>query len=194
MKNSKKMLEMQLPDVLLIVHLDDSFVKNKIDIYSKYVEKKIDVTDLVLKPYILMDDTKDASLQEILKELCNLRDVIIKIKKRAADCLFSNREFKIFLLNYQCNSTNIKRIYEPLDKYIYEILNCGELLERNKIQSVDLLKEMANLGLFYKGKIFVEICGVYRFACVNAVNNHLTTLISEQNLNIEKWLNEDLSI
>jgi Fe2+ transport system protein FeoA len=92
------------------------------------------------------------------------------------------------------NSADSKRIYKPFDEPIIEIENSVLCEDNNIEQSKSLISKLFQMGLLPNKKLRMELIGVYRHACVININRHLKGFISEENLPIENWINEDFTI
>jgi hypothetical protein len=183
-----------IPDVLTIVHLDDRFLTGRINIISNLTdESTITVEDLL--QYIIGSKNNDHSgdSKVVLEGMENLTSLIKKIRKRISECLANNKNLKIFLLNF-INVDNSKSIFQPFDSQIVEIKNSVYNIDNSFEQSKTFIGKLFELGLLPTKSINMELMGVYRHACVSNISKHLNRFVRDENLMINNWINEDLTV
>ena len=98
------------------------------------------------------------------------------------------------MMNYYGNDNDNKSIFVPYDKIMINIENMADVLERNETQAKNFLRYLYNMGYIANRNLSIEITGVYRYACVNSIDRHLTGIINSKELNISKWVTKELTL
>ena len=185
----------EIPDILMIVHLDDNFVQSRIDGITGLLDLPVTkLKDLLRVTSNFEKKTNYEHYGYILEGMNDLVQLILKLKKRINSYLMMKQKIKIYLMNYYGNDNDNKSIFEPYSVNMINIENMADVLERNETQAKNFLKHLYNMGYISSQNLSVEITGVYRYACVNSIDRHLTGFINSKELNITKWVTKELTL
>lgn len=185
----------QAPDVLMIVHLDDNFVQSRIDSITGLLDlPNTRLADLLKITSNFEKKTNYEHFGMIMEGMNDLVNLIQRIKKRISEYLTYKSSVKVFMMNYYGNDNDNKSIFVPYDKIMINIENMADVLERNETQAKNFLRYLYNMGYIANRNLSIEITGVYRYACVNSIDRHLTGIINSKELNISKWVTKELTL
>jgi hypothetical protein len=185
----------QAPDILMVVHLDDNFVQSRIDSITGLVDLPATKLQDILN--ITSNFEKKTNYEHygyILEGMNDLVSLILRIRKRISEYLIVKPKIKIFMMNYYGADNNNKSIFSPYSSNMINIENMADVLERNETQAKNFLRYLYNMGFITNQNLSIELTGVYRYACVNSIDRHLTAVINSKELNITKYITKDLTL
>jgi len=190
-----KIPDYNVPDVLMIVHLDDNFVQSRIDGITGLLDlPNTKLSDILRITSNFEKKTNYEHYGYIIEGMTDLVNLILKVKKRIIECIKIKPKIQIYMMNYYGNDNNNKSIFAPYESYMANIENMADVMERNEKQAKNFLVHLYNKGYITNQNLSVEITGVYRYACVNSIDRHLTGMINSKDLNISKYVAKELTL
>jgi hypothetical protein len=181
-------------DILLIVHLDDSFIRGRLNTISNLTGQNAPNIDTLLKATEYFESPVISKEYKLFTEgMHDLSLLIQKIRRKIITIKLQKIDTRIILLNFT-NQKNSKQIYSLISDKILEIENSSSILNKNLEQAKSFVSYLYQEGILPYRSLSVEIVGVYRYACVNNIFNHLSNMIKDDKIPLNVKINFDYTL